>query len=765
MEKQKLHRSSRRPAKPEQQPGYGQGVLSALHGHGKERGDITEKINIQKTHQDKCHSADDQAEVNEHELLEQGLQYFEKVEGHVQLKGNGTLLKHLNTVESVGTQKGLPPEGIDILLSCALSGKFVDTVNSRLLKCLIPSSVVSEDAVVKAVSWFCVDQCTASTQVLFVRWLITMFDLVDHKEKLRALYGCFFCSLQDERLCPYICHLLYLLTKKENVKPFRVRKLLDLQIRVGMQPHLQGLLSLYKVYCPELVSLTLPTRVKTFFKNSESLWKAEIMAVRRRNFGSPSVGLQMGFGIKQLPSQSKKRKWNSHMNLPVSSSGLVSHEDVSSFHHLHQDEAFPVELLQTFTQLVQNIHRLQFPAQMGSVLKSPLLLHYINCIKDDSVFLRLNYWMAQVLHEECAWYTGNQHNETEVRTFLDTIANAQQFLQEGFSNCEEFLYKSIPHWNGCYRSQILQLLSWIPLTSFSEMEQLLYEPLGQIFFTSSLYFKCGVIESLKEMLQNWLSWHAFYAVQVNIQDSPMNNTLSGLVNTVCDLIHFVGRISTIALHITNSSLLLHFILDFYEIVCDMYVKYAMPLVVLPPSGVFYPALLSLESVNLNHLCYIMYRYRKNLVAAKENEWNKKCTMWLNINSQTIQEYNQYVLDMVGCLWTSQAFQKDRHPQGIFMDAEMLARTGVENYRNSFNIVRHPALMGHAILFLQQGFGEDKTVNLDLIKGKLWNWYVEYLYKKGMRGLKVFVESSISRISCSSQSHSNTAESCTSVAQK
>nr|XP_033801229.1 centromere protein I isoform X2 [Geotrypetes seraphini] len=720
MGKQKLRRSSQRLIKPEQQPSYGKGDLSARLRNGKERGDITEKITTQKTHQDKCHSADDQAEASEHDLLEQALQYFGKV----------------------------------------------DTVNSRLLKCLIPSSVVLEDTVVKAVSWFCVGQCTASTQVLFIRWLITMFDLIDRKEKLHALYGCFFCFLQDERLCPYICHFLYLLTKKESVKPFRVRKLLDLQIRVGKQPHLQGLLLLYKVYCPELVSLALPTRVKTFFKNSESLWKAQMMTVRRKNLGSPSVGLQVDFGIKQVPLQSKKRKWNSLMNLPISSStvSIVSQKVVSSL-YLHQDEAFPVEQLQTFTQLVQNIHRLEFPAQMGSVLQSPLLLHYINCIKDDSVFLRLNYWMAQVLHEECAWYTGNQHNEMEVRAFLDTIANAQQFLQEGFSNCEEFLYKSIPHWNGCYRSQILQLLSWIPLTAFSEMEQLLYEPLGQIFFTSSLYFKCSVIESLKKMLQNWLSWHAFYADQVSIQDSPMNTTLSGLVNTVSDLINFVGRISTIALHITSSSLLLHFILDFYEIVCDMYVKYAMPLVVLPPAGVFYPALLSMESVNLNHLCYIMYRYRKNLVAAKENEWTKKCKLRLNISSKTFQEYNQYVLAMVGCLWTSQAFQKDSHPQGIFMDAKVLMRTGVENYRNSFNIVHHPALMGHAVLFLQQGFGEEKTLNLGLIKGKLWNWYVEYLYKRGMHGLKVFIESSIRRISSSAQSHSSLSESCPSVAQK
>lgn len=43
-------------------------------------------------------------------------------------------------------------------------------------------------------------------------------------------------------------------------------------------------------------------------------------------------------------------------------------------------------------------------------------------------------------------------------------------------------------------------------------------------------------------------------------------------------------------------------------VCDMYLKYNLPLLIMPPAGVFYPALLSMDSVNLNQLCHIMYRY-------------------------------------------------------------------------------------------------------------------------------------------------------------
>lgn len=36
---------------------------------------------------------------------------------------------------------------------------------------------------------------------------------------------------------------------------------------------------------------------------------------------------------------------------------------------------------------------------MGSVLTNPLLLHYMNCVKDESIYLRLYYWMGQMLQE------------------------------------------------------------------------------------------------------------------------------------------------------------------------------------------------------------------------------------------------------------------------------------------------------------------------------------------------------------------------------
>uniref|UniRef100_A0A2K5QIF9 Centromere protein I n=1 Tax=Cebus imitator TaxID=2715852 RepID=A0A2K5QIF9_CEBIM len=577
--------------------------------------------------------------------------------------------------------------------------------------------------------------------VLFYRWLVAMFDFIDHKEQINLLYGFFFASLQDDALCPYVCHLLYLLTKKENVKPFRVRKLLDLQAKMGMQPHLQALLLLYKFFAPALISVSLPVRKKIYFKNSENLWKTALLAVKQRNQGPSPEPLKLMLG----PANVRPLK---RVIIPVLNSSSCTKEcgkkEMSLSDCLNRSRSFPLEQLQSFPQLLQNIHCLELPSQMGSVLNNSLLLHYINCVRDEPVLLRFYYWLSQTLQEECIWYKVNNYEHgKEFTNFLDTIIRAECFLQEGFYSCEAFLYKSLPLWDGlCCRSQFLQLVSWIPFSSFSEVKPLLFDRLAQLFFTSTIYFKCSVLQSLKELLQNWLLWLSMDIHMKPVTNSPLETTLGGSMNSVSKLIHYVGCLSTTAMRLeSNSTFLLHFILDFYEKVCDIYINYNLPLVVLFPPGIFYSALLSLDASILNQLCFIMHRYHKNLTAAKKNELVQKTKSEFNFSSKTYEEFNHYLTSMVGCLWTSKPFEK-----GIYIDTEILENTGVAEYKKSLNVVHHPSFLSYAVSFLLQESPEERTVNVSSIRGKKWSWYLDYLFSQGLQGLKLFIRSSVHRSS-------------------
>ncbi|XP_050619913.1 centromere protein I-like [Macaca thibetana thibetana] len=99
--------------------------------------------------------------------------------------------------------------------------------------------------------------------------------------------------------------------------------------------------------------------------------------------------------------------------------------------------------------------------------------------------------------------------------------------------------------------------------------------------------------------------------------------LGGSMSSVSKLLHYVGWLSTTAVHVeSNRTFLLHFILDFYEKVCDTYINYNLPLVVVSLPGILYSVLFSLDANILNQRCFIMSRYRKNLTAAKKNVWYK-----------------------------------------------------------------------------------------------------------------------------------------------
>ncbi|KAJ8397992.1 hypothetical protein AAFF_G00433390 [Aldrovandia affinis] len=664
------------------------------------------------------------------------LKYFSQVEEGTPWKGNDVLEWHVAVVERVALSQGLSPEAISVLLDFALSSRMSSQQCVRILKILVPATVVPQDAIIQGVSWLCVGKMAMKTQVLFIRWVLTIFDLIDSKDQLRAIYGFIFSFVTEESLCPYICHLLYLLTRKESIRPYRVRKLLDLQVKMGKQPFLMHLLALYKVFSPELVALSFPSKMKGGFKNHNSTWKVALSAVQKRNNAGVLTDLRLNLSMRTQPN-SKKRKF-SHLTIPAVSSVPLR---VSS------SKALPLEQLRDFPHLLENLHRIELPAQMGSMLGSPLALHYIDCVRDNSAFLRLNFWLGHSLHEEFLFCReASSQNMAEATRFLNTLISTQRLLQEGFSSTEVFLYRFLRVWDGSLlRTQILGLLSDIAVVPSSRIKVVLFEPLMQLFFTSSLFFKCSVVECLNSMLLKWLTWHSVYALEDELDISvtsqtPQNMTLSGLMDSVVELVQFVGRIATVGLQLEGyHTLLLSFTLDFYETVCGMYLKYDLPLVLMPPAGVFYPALLATNPVSVDRLCQIMHRYRASLVSAKLQE--RQSQKPFHISRKTYREFNQYVVSMVNCLWNSRAFMPG---MGIELAEDLLARSKVTECCSTFNLIHHPAFIGYAVDFHQKCWPERKELDLNSIKmGKCWDWYTEFLFSEGLWGLKEFVQSSLS----------------------
>uniref|UniRef100_A0A3Q3VJJ7 Uncharacterized protein n=1 Tax=Mola mola TaxID=94237 RepID=A0A3Q3VJJ7_MOLML len=667
------------------------------------------------------------------------LKYFSEVEAGTPVYGNDEVERNLVVVEKAAYSRGLSPEAVSVMLEFAMSLRMGTTLCARVLKCLIPATVVPQEAVVRAVVWLGVGKIPTSTQVLFIKWVLTMFDMIDAKDQLRAIYGFIFSFVTDENLCPFICHLLYLLTRKESVY-----LLLSPQ---GRQPFVMHLLSLYKVFCPELVTLSIPSRMRSGFRNHNSPWKSALIGIQKRNGSQVAPSISLALTVKDKGS-SRKRK-HGHLQLPALSS--VVNKEAAEPSSLRK--VVPLMQLHSFTQLLENMHQIELPAQMGSLLGSSLALQYLDCVQDESAFLRLNFWLGYALHEEFLFCGdgGTSQTSEEALQFLNRLLSTQHFLQEGFSSSEVFLYKFLSVWDGSLlRPQILGLLSNIPVVPSSRIGQLLFEPLMQLFLTSSIFFKCGLMECLNNVLLKWLNWHSVYALEDDWDISlnshtSINMTLSGFKDSVMELVHFVGRLASLGLQLEGChSLLLSFILDFYETVCDTFLKYGLPLIVMPPPGVFYPALLATDPVSVDRLAYIMYRWGFFIPMLQSAVNLSGCTYWqaFHISRQTFREFNQYLLFMVSCLLNSKMmFQPG---VGVQLNEELLLKSNVPQYWTRFSLIHHPAFMSYAVDFHQKCWPGKKDMDLNSIKNsKMWGWYLDYLFTQGYDGLKHFVQGNIS----------------------
>lgn len=305
-------------------------------------------------------------------------------------------------------------------------------------------------------------------------------------------------------------------------------------------------------------------------------------------------------------------------------------------------------------------------------------------------------------------------------------------------------------WDGSLlRSQILDLLSHIPMITSNYLRMLVFDPIIQLYFTANVFFKCSVIECLNNMLLNWLTQHSVNPLDecADLDASvTVVMTRSNLIDTVTELVSFVGRLATEGLRLENCHiLLLNHTLTFYETVCDMLVKYDLPLVIMPPASVFYPALLATDSLTVDRLGYIMYRYRTNLALAKKQEQQNEKSF--HISRTTYQDFNKQLVSMVNCLWNSKSFLPGTTSE---VDEHLLIQSKVPKFRSRFDLVYHPAFFKYAIEFHQKCWPERMCVDLAAIKvGKYWSWYMEFLFCQGFDGLNDFIQVNTGESSSSS----------------
>jgi centromere protein I len=134
---------------------------------------------------------------------------------------------HLHVIQKFATDNGLTTLQLHTLASIAFHPEFDEHYCHIILYSLIPREFVSADTVVAMMGYF--SNLTGAghigTKGFILKWVILVYDLIEPKDVLHRLYPVFFHYLDYETLRPYLCHILYRLTRREDVVPFRIRRL------------------------------------------------------------------------------------------------------------------------------------------------------------------------------------------------------------------------------------------------------------------------------------------------------------------------------------------------------------------------------------------------------------------------------------------------------------------------------------------------------------------------------------------------------------
>ncbi|XP_076323395.1 centromere protein I-like isoform X2 [Tachypleus tridentatus] len=654
----------------------------------------------------------------------------------------------VNLIQRTARSEGLPGDILIKLIAVIGRKKFSEAVCRRLIRSLLPFDVVPVIAVLKTISWMGVGNISIALQADLMRWIVAVYDHIDKKDDLHSIYGiifhyiecdiifggCYDCwdtkdadaSLTIFRqiyLSPFACHLLYLLTRKEDVLPFRVRRVIALQSKVGAQPYLTGLLTLYKTYRPDLVTVQ-PKQKQKFFRSLGG-WDSLIKEVKSRTLHilTPSV--------------------------PEIQYTMVHQEEDFVRPEIQYQSVLGKSGIKTFQELQSLLENLKPPNGILSVLRSPVRRIILSSCTDRTLLVRMKFLLRVLLFDEPFHFA--EGKKRRGRHILRTLTDVTEELQEGIPEVESFLIHYLQVWNGLqWRSSVLTLISRWPLRPFVELKEFVLKPLHKLLCSSSLEFQCSILECLTQLCKNWAVVELPRYKQTKMRQEINVNDSVPVISSVFDqeveeldaeeclmeLAAYIGHICITALMLnpTSPPLLIYHILRFYHMTVDFYYTHDTTLLALPSAPVVYSCLFSTNVFCLSEICRLITRYRGMIQLLKQR---------IGVQLQRhIDELNNYILDISNTIWLNKAFKPESESVLFKVPIPVSISHSIDNPSETFLLLYHPALTAMTQNFLKKAGDRVQHPHQVISDRAVRNAYLQYLSSHYMSGITGFLQTFI-----------------------
>lgn len=619
----------------------------------------------------------------------------------------GKILQSLSVVEEASSNNGLSSQNVIALVDVIGSQKFSLQISMRLMQCLFTQSKnISEDALINAVSWICTQRLHIRIQTCFMKWMIGVYHNIDEKQNFSYLYGAMFNWVELDSLAPLACQLLCKMTEKHHVVPFRVRQLLDIMSKSGTQLHILALLGVFSHYRQDLV--TIQAKAKSFF----------------RSLGALPV-LTESQPPRYQPERRKLRKKEADI------AEVVMHKQI-----------------RTFTQLYDATQDLNTATGLEKLLSSPKRRILFTSGLSPSILSHFSLWLRHSLAAEKP-LTQNALKAGR-RDLLMLASNISEELQEGIPEVEDFVKVYLSRWNG--HSHFDHLLDVIQYWKFCKFESLLEDmllPIFKYFCSSSLSYKCSVLQCCTKLYQRWALWevhrHETYsermANSMNLEYKHM--TVFGQEHRsevpyteVTSLGTYIDHMCTVALqlHPAHPPILLYHIMTFFEMVVQAHSMNNSAPLFMPSSYIICAVVFASNAAAINQLCNLIIRYKE----AVDNLRAKNMEL---VQQQLILTLNSCIMDICNTLWRCQAFKPKNNSLLFQKSLPQHISWSVPGMCESFSLFNHPAFFCLALTFLKES--QEEVELQDLLNDKvIRKGYLSCLANSGLKNIISFIQTFI-----------------------
>ncbi|KAI8146316.1 Mis6-domain-containing protein [Fennellomyces sp. T-0311] len=563
---------------------------------------------------------------------------------------------------------GVNDEQLTVLFDLICCGKLVKNQCKNLVELLLPRGPLKYQHILRILKYLPLRATRKKTKkqpntgllepavvIALLKWAIAMYDIVDQPKELLKFYGAFFHYLPTASLRPSLCHLLYFMTRRQHVKPYRIQKLLEIAETVDYDAPLYGLLSVYKAYQPDII-MPMSQKATTVFEpplphikdmceQIRNIWNWEDMAEPDEALYRPQL----------INGRSKRRR--------TKDDGTAFAVPDATTSTAVEPGVVVIRDVGNVTELAQSLDNLQLPDQMAAVLDNRLLQFMIACDPDETTIARISSWMEQVLNSLLRRRNGSPKMRQMFKEMLQKCIKMAHITKAHLPLIEKFLREYLKTWDGWEnKDEIFELITFIKPASYAEINDAFLKPLYRIYSYSDVEWKARLILCYTEWFKNWalLDWKRHTErrdAEVDIEVDNLIWLFQGLdcnvdyFQTMQHFINHVDRISVIGLtQEDDHPLLQHAALSFFEFASGISIRHDIPEIIIPGASLIYRSFFSTSGMAMSRICGIIYQYKR---AFEEND--RKTGDWVTRHtSDYLDDFNTYVMDICSAVWRNQA---------------------------------------------------------------------------------------------------------------